>query len=245
MKVSWTTKLILSLALLSACFYGINYLVFRDPSFMLRLVTLQLGFVPISVLLITLFLNRLIANREKSMRLEKVNTIIGSFFSEVGTPLLKLFRDFDPKCHELSQKLIPTSEWSDADFRDARLYVRGRDHTVQIQKDKLTGLREFLLGKRIFLLSLMGNGVLLEHESFTDLLTAVFHLTEELAYRVDVTKLSDADYQHLSDDIKRAYTALVSEWLGYMRHLKDNYPYFYSLATRINPLNPKACAEFA
>ena len=117
MKVSWTTKLILSLALLSACFYGINYLVFRDPSFMLRLVTLQLGFVPISVLLITLFVNRLIANREKGMRLEKVNTIIGSFFSEVGTPLLKLFRDFDPKCHELSQKLIPTGEWSDADFR--------------------------------------------------------------------------------------------------------------------------------
>jgi len=244
MKASWRTKLILSLTLLSACFYGINYLVFRDPPFMLRLITLQLGFVPISVLLITLFLNRLIANREKRTMMEKLNVVIGGFFSEVGTPLLKLFRDFDPNCNALNQKLMLTGEWSDADFADARLYVNNRDCTVKLEKDKLEGLREFFLEKRAFLLSLMGNGVLLEHESFTDLLAAVFHLTEELAHRVDVTKLSDADYEHLSGDIKRAYASLLSEWLAYMRHLRDNYPYFYSLATRINPLNPDASPEF-
>lgn len=244
MKASWRTKLILFLTLLSACFYGINYLVFRDPPFMLRLVTLQLGFVPISVLLITLFLNRLIANREKRVMMERLNVIIGSFFSEVGTPLLKLFRDFDPSCRELNQKLMLSGEWSDADFSDARAYVASRDCTVKLEKDKLEGLRGFLLGRRAFLLSLMGNGVLLEHESFTDLLAAVFHLTEELAHRVDVTKLSDADYEHLSGDIKRAYASLLSEWLDYMRHLRDNYPYFYSLATRINPLNPDASPEF-
>lgn len=245
MKASWTTKLILSLTLLSACFYGINYLVFRDLSFMLRLITLQLGFVPISVLLITLFLNRVIANREKSMRLQRLNPVIGGFFSEVGTSLLKLFCDLDPECHELSRRLIPTGEWSDADFANARLYANSRDCTVKVDRDRLAGLREFLLEKRAFLLGLMGNGNLLEHESFTDLLTAVFHLTEELAYRVDVARLSDADIEHLSVDIKRAYTLLLSEWLGYMRHLRDNYPYFYSLATRINPLNPEASAEFA
>jgi hypothetical protein len=36
-------------------------------------------------------------------------------------------------------------------------------------------------------------------------------------------------------DIKRAYGLLVDQWLVYMKHLKDNYPYLFSLAMRVNP----------
>jgi len=28
-----------------------------------------------------------------------------------------------------------------------------------------------------------------------------------------------------------------------MKHLKENYPYLFSQAVRINPFNPKACVE--
>jgi hypothetical protein len=42
-----------------------------------------------------------------------------------------------------------------------------------------------LLSKRDFLVALMENPNLLEHESFTDLLWAVFHLVEELAVRLN------------------------------------------------------------
>lgn len=81
---------------------------------------------------------------------------------------------------------------------------------------------------------------MLEHESFTELLQAVFHLTEELAHRKDVTQLPDADYQHLANDTKRAYILLVHEWLEYMNYLKDNYPYLFSLAMRTNPFDQDA-----
>jgi hypothetical protein len=87
------------------------------------------------------------------------------------------------------------------------------------------------------------NPNLLEHESFTDLLMSVFHLTEELAHRGDFSTLPDTDYRHLAEDIKRAYKSLLSEWLEYMKYIRTSYPYFYSLAVRANPLNPAARPE--
>jgi len=243
MQTKWRTKLILYLILVSLFFYGLNYIIFKDLSFMARLLTLQLGFVPISVILITLFLNQLIARREKTTRLAKLNMVIGSFFSEIGTPLLKLLPNFDPNRSELSRELDLASQWSDRDFSNAIKYLNKRDYTIQIQKDKLEELRNFLLGKRILLLRIVENPNLFEHESFTDLLQAMFHLTDELAQRDDVRELPDTDYEHLANDIQRAYIMLISEWLAYLQHLKDNYPYFYSLAVRTNPLNPDASPE--
>ncbi len=48
--------------------------------------------------------------------------------------------------------------------------------------------------------------------------------------------------QHLYGDIRRANSLLIREWLGYMHHLQHDYPYMFSLATRINPFNPDATA---
>lgn len=48
------------------------------------------------------------------------------------------------------------------------------------------------------------------------------------------------DLQHLAGDIKRAYIRLAGEWLDYMKYLKDNYPYLFSLAMRMNPFDQNA-----
>ena len=242
-RFSWRTNLVLLLIAASLFFYLINYLIFRDPPFMLRLLTLQLGFVPISVILITLFLNQLLVRRERRSRLEKLNMVIGAFFSEVGTTLLKSFSDFNPHRDKISKELVITSDWSDQDFADVHGYFRNYDFSIEMQIDYLEELRSLLIEKRGFLLRLLENPNLLEHESFTDLLWAIFHLTEELAHREDVRKLPDTDYEHLANDTKRAYGLLVSEWIAYMQHLRDSYPYLFSLAVRTNPLDPRASVE--
>jgi hypothetical protein len=69
-----------------------------------------------------------------------------------------------------------------------------------------------------------------------------FVLTEELAYRSDTACLPSSDIGHLSRDVKRVYHLIVGEWLSYMRHLKKNYPFLFSLAMRINPMDRSACA---
>jgi hypothetical protein len=44
-------------------------------------------------------------------------------------------------------------------------------------------------------------------------------------------------------DINRGYRLLVFEWVTYMEHLKEHYPYLFSLAMRTNPFDPEAQAE--
>jgi hypothetical protein len=243
MKTSWRTGLLVLLIVLSGMFYGINYGVYRDTTYMGRLLRMQLGFVPIQVILITLFLNSVIAGREKRARLAKLNMVIGSFFSEFGENLLRIFTDLDPKGDDLKRVVLLAREWTDGDFAAAHEYVKKHDYTIRINVGRLLELREFLLMKRTFMLWLVENPNLLEHKAFTDLLMSVFHLTEELAHRGDLSTLPDTDYRHIADDITRAYRSLLTQWLEYMKHISTSYPYFYSLAVRANPLNPDARPE--
>ena len=182
----------------------------------------------------------LFTKREKQIRLEKLNMVIGVFFSEVGTKLLALFSNYDPNVDTIRKELIIQDNWTKQDFLVVSKRLKKYDYEVDMNKVDLEILQSFLLKKRDFLLRLLENSSLLEHESFTEFLRAVFHLTEELAYREDISKLPYSDKVHLVGDIKRAYNLIVSEWLDYMEHLKNNSPYLFSLAMRINPFDLNA-----
>lgn len=101
-------------------------------------------------------------------------------------------------------------------------------------------IRHFLQEKRNFLLRLLENPVLLEHQDFTDLLRAVFHLTEELERREDVGIIPETDVIHLSGDVNRVYRLITFEWLSYMRYLEKSLPVLFSLAIRTNPFDEEA-----
>jgi hypothetical protein len=228
------------LIFLSAIFYLIHYAIFRDAYHMFSYLLGDIAFVPIEVLLVTVVIHQLLSAREKSARMAKLNMVIGAFFSEVGTRLLTYFSDWDPNLAKIRTHLVVTNSWSQKEFLDMSKRLKTYDYTVDIQKADFNGLRIFLGKKLDFLLRLLENPMLLEHESFTDLLWAVFHLAEELAARDSFTKLPLADYEHLAGDIKRVYVFLVHQWLNYMEHLKDNFPYLFSLAMRTNPFDQEA-----
>ena len=238
--VHWQITLGVSLIVLSAIVYVIHYLIFRDPHHIFIYLIGDIAFVFFEVLMVTLVIHRLLSEREKRNRLEKLNMVIGAFFSEVGTKLLTYLSDFDPKLDRISRELIVTKDWSEQEFRIVSKRLGDYDYGVDIQKVSLKHLCSFLIGKRDFLLRLLENPNLLEHESFTEVLRAVFHLTEELGNREDLGSLPDTDYQHLAGDIERVYLRLVRQWLDYMKHLKHNYPYLFSLAMRTNPFDQEA-----
>jgi hypothetical protein len=233
------------LLLLSVFFYCIHYAVFHDSHHLFIYLFGDIAFVFIEVLLVTLIIHQVLNSREKRSMLKKLNMVIGAFFSEVGISLLSSLQEFDCECKNLSQHLLVDNSWSAKKFIETRKTIQGVDYKIDIQKGDLETLKAFLLDKRGFLLGLLENPNLLEHEDFTELLWAVFHLTEELSHRESVHGLPKSDYQHLSGDAKRAYTLLVLEWLSYMKHLKDSYPYLFSLAVRTNPFNPEALIEVA
>ena len=241
----WRIWFGVGLVALSLLLFTLHYAVFQD-SHHLGIFTLHdLAFLPIEVLIVTMVIHELLEYRDKKSMLEKLNMVIGAFFSEMGSELLERLTTFDPDREQISSDLIPTTDWTDADFTRATKRVVASSSNVDARLGDIVGLTDFLVSKRDFMLRLLENPNVLEHEQFTDLLWAVFHLTEELSHREDLSSLSEHDLEHLSGDLQRAYALLTAQWLSYLKHLKKSYPYLYSLAIRTNPLDPNAHAEVA
>jgi len=248
-QISWRLKIAILLILSSAILYIIQYLIFNKLETEMFYLGIDLAFLPIEVLLVVLIIETSISQREKNILLEKLNMVIGVFFSEVGTDLLTEISKFDLRSGKINKKLIINGNWIDGDFNNAKNDIINTKYFLDINgtdKDSIQFLietKEFLHGKHEFLLTLLENPNLLEHETFTDLLRAVFHLTEELEKRDCIYDLSKADYQHLKFDIERVYNIMIYEWVGYMEYLMKNYPYLFSLAMRTNPFDPEATVE--
>ena len=239
-RYSWYIVTGSMLIVLSVLLYTLHFFIFHDPHHILIYFVGDIAFVPIEVLLVSIIIHRMLNMREKKSMLEKLNMVIGAFFSEIGTSLLKNFGEFLTQQNTVSERLLTIKDWSKADFQSFKKNFKASDLSIKIQCEDLEQFRTFILGKREFLLRLLENPNLLEHDTFTDLLWAVTHLTEELAYRESCNGLPETDLQHLTGDMKRVYILLIQEWLDYMQHLKQNYPYLFSLAVRMNPFNPAA-----
>jgi hypothetical protein len=237
---NWQIALGVSLLVCSAFFYLLHYLIFRDPHHIFIYLVGDVAFVFIEVLLVTLIIHRVLETREKRARLEKLNMVIGAFFSEVGTELLKILSKLDPKMEAERSELTVGKSWTERDFARVARRLNDFDYGVDPAMVDWGGLREFLVGKRDFLLRLLENPNLLEHEVFTSLLQAVFHLAEELGARRRLDGLPATDYRHLAGDIRRVYIQLVQQWLAYMKYLKGSYPYLFSLALRTHPFDKSA-----
>ncbi len=242
-RLNWQFFLGLVLVVLSVAAYYIHYLIFRDLHHIFIYLVGDIAFVFLEVFLVTLVMHQLLHYREKKQLLNKLNMVIGAFFSEVGTDLLKTFSVFDKEAYKITQQLIVSNAWSEKEFHKIAQKVKSHPYKVDSRRGDLDGIKGFLKEKRQFLLTLLENPNLLEHESFTNLLWAVFHLTEELVRRRNLSELPETDYEHLSGDIKRVYHLLIAEWLNYMRHLKNIYPYLFSLAVRTNPFDAQAKVE--
>lgn len=239
-QARWHITLAAALIAASAVSYLIQISIFHRTEETLFYMLQDVAFVPIQVLLVTLFLNQLLAAREKQALMKKLNMLIGTFHIEVGAELIRRCSAFAGDLTEVRKRLKVTPRWTAREFQDAAAFVKGADLRIDSRAADLDSLKELLETKRYFLLGLLANPNLLEHDTFTDLLWAVFHLAEELAARKGFEGLPRVDYDHLSGDIKRAYSLLLSEWLFYMKHLREDYPYLFSLAVRMSPLDPDA-----
>lgn len=243
-SLSKRSDLMILLMLLASIFlYGLDYIIVGQ----FREVCLgflgNLAFLPIYVLFVTLMIERLLKEREKEALRQKMNMVIGVFFSEVGTYLLKDGFNFLLNKQDLAARVKISPVWGDQEFRSLALYLDTGDLKMDSRTCSMDCLKDFLVSRRNFMLGLLENPNLLEHDGFTDLLWAVFHLLEELQMRSSLQSLPEADLDHLSGDIRRAYTHLLNQWIIYLQHLRSDYPYLYSLAIRNNPLNPDAHIE--
>jgi hypothetical protein len=238
--------LLLGVVLLSTSvgLYFVHYLIFRDSQHILSFLLEDIAFVPLQVLLITFIIEELLNEREKRSTISRLNMVVGAFFNEIGTGLLAKMPAFEESTGRIAPHLLVSGHWNNKQFLQARQHIARHDFKVNSKKGELKEVQTFLGERKTFLLRLLENPTLTEYESFTDMLLAVFHLSDELSRRETLDDLPPDDYHHLALDIERAYRALIYEWLRYMNHLKQDYPYLFSLAVRTNPFNPDASVIF-
>jgi hypothetical protein len=220
---------------ISALLYFVHYLIFRDAQHIFIYMLSDLAFLPLEVFLVVVVIERVLAGREKQAIMQKLNMVVGAFFSEVGNELLQRLMVCFEESGDIRRHLDVKTNWSRADFNNAIEFARTIKGEIDFSCLDLDGLKKFLVQKRQFLLALLENPNLLEHERFTDLLWATFHLTEELESRESLTGLPKADIKHIAGDTQRVYRHLIVEWLFYVSHLKSKYPYLFSLVARTHP----------
>lgn len=220
---------------LSAVLYFVHYLIFRDTHHIFIYAFGDLAFLPLEVLIVGVVIERILDHNEKQEKLQKLNMVIGVFYSELGNFLLGYLIDGFDNREEICRILNISVDWKKEDFRKAFETLSRLKINPNARKADLPGLKTYLADKRDFLLELLANPGLLENDKFTDALWAVTHLSEELQARHSLADLPESDMNHLGGDIARAYGHLAGEWLEYGEHLHAKYPYLYSLVVRTHP----------
>jgi hypothetical protein len=228
----------IALILISVLVCLVTWRIYGKPEEIAFWLLMETAFLPIQVLLVGLIIERLLARHARRERLHKMNMVIGTFFSELGTGLLGDLAVSLENRPEILPALAVRGDWTAADFRKAIEHAAMVEWRVSAERLDLAALRARLAAKRDLLVLLLANPNLLEHERFTDLLWAVFHLMEELAVRPSLENLPKTDLEHLAGDAKRVCLHLAGEWLRYCRHLQQTYPYVFSLMVRTHPLQP-------
>ena len=219
----------------SGLMYLIHYLIFRDAHHIFLYLIGDLAFLPLEIFLVVIVIERILNHREKQSQFQKLNMVIGAFFSEVGNQLLGDLLPYIDNRDSIKQHLAVSMDWTSNDFKNAMAFTRSIAGEINYRDIDMDALKGFLIQRRQFLLRMLENPNLLEHDRFTDLLWSIFHLTEELEIRPSLTNLPQRDLEHIAGDIKRAYSQLLAEWIYYVEHLKKNYPFLFSLVSRTHP----------
>ena len=238
----WKIKFSILMIVLIIIIYGSNYLVLGDGEHIISYIWTHLGFIPVDILVVAFLLDEIIERKEKEAKLEKLDMLMSTFFSELGNELINQLSVVN-KYKTSTENLKSIKDWDEKDF-DNKLeelekhpLIYQADISPQEREEFLRNLRELLVSKREFIINLINNPNLLEKEEFHALINAILHLDEELEHRRDLALVNDADFGHLNGDMQRVYSKLIHGWIYYLKYLYKYYPYMIALIIRTNPFD--------
>lgn len=236
-KYNWRIGFGIILIVISFFVYFIHYLIFKDLHHIMIYLIGDIAFLFLEIFIVTLIIERFITEREKKIMLSKLNVVLGAFFGEIGIKFLDNFSCYVKDLKILKDKLKIKSDWDKDNFKITFKEIEDFKYELCLNRENFESIKKFLMLKREFLVQLMGNPNLIEHDRFTELLLSLFHLCEELESRENLQTIPDSDFEHIKNDFKRAYFNMIREWIYYVQHLQNTYPFLFSFFIRKNPFN--------
>ena len=224
------------LVLLSVILHYIHVLIFNDVHHTMIFLVADIAFIPLEVFFTTIVIDKMIERREKEHLLEKLNMLIGLFYTELGTKLLSDIVKGDAHGVMANHRTITADTWCDKSFAKLHEDILQYDYEINIDKINLRDIRNRLDNNKDLLINLISNGSLLEHETFTEMLMTIMHLKEELDTRYS-KDIEEYEIKHIEKDLMDVYKYLTIEWAEYMKYLSRNYPSLYCKALINNPFD--------
>ncbi len=224
----------------SAVIYLVQFWLFHDTRDTFFYLLQDWAFLPVQIAVVTIAVGQIIGSREKRERMEKTQMLASTFFSDCGMAMFRtMLRPLLNK-EVLWPALKIEKDWGPRDFAAAVEAVHRCPLSFRLSPTCMTHLREIFQEKHMSMMIIISNPALLEHEVFTDMLWAIFHLKDELSARTNFDHLPSVEQEHLNDDMERALRAILVNWIGHMQHIQAEYPFLFLLEIENNPLSPEA-----
>lgn len=219
-------KISLVLIFLTIILFLIHYLIFGQGYNTAYYSLMSVCLIPINILAVTIVFENILEYNSKKEKLNKLNMLVGIFFSEIGYELMRIIISSDANAKNLISSF--------SNLNEVEKIIKNHKHNINIHQIDIANLENLISDNNTILITAISNDNVLEHEIFTDLLMSIMHLKEELSF-MKKNNLYDIDFQHLKIDIMRVYKNLTLQWIKYLYHLEKFYPYLYKNAIQVNP----------
>ena len=128
---SWKFKFSILMIILIIIIYGSNILILKDPEHVISYIWTHLGFIPVDILLVAFLLDEIISKKEHEAVMEKLDMLMGTFFSEIGNDLIGMLSTAN-KYKADTEYLKSINSWT--------LLINFMNNSNLLEKDEFTSL---------------------------------------------------------------------------------------------------------
>ena len=197
----------------SVVLYVLHYLVFRDLHHIGIFFLHELAGMPLEVILVSLFFDKLIEKTHEEENKSKLSIIETLFFNESGGNMLRYLSSFDPNFQQLSDVLAVRMDWKSVDYQAARLHLKDYPFHLDVEKVDFFGLHYHLDERHAYYRNILENPALTQSNEFTELVMKIYLMWEELDCRTDLYNLDLHEKHYLGELLTEIYEELVVYWL--------------------------------
>ncbi len=221
--------IVLLLIILSVGIYSLQIAIFHDTRNTAFYILQDFAFMPVTIAVATLVVGELINEQERRDRRRKTRMLTSTFFTEMGTRLIRIIVDASEQKEALRAIMVFRCQ-HEKDLKAQWERINGMQIRVCLTADSYTRSMELIKEGQMALLVLSSNSLLMEHEHFTDLLWGLFHLIDEYNLRGAYEELTEQDIRHLNDDFSEVLRLLMLNYTANAKYVRETYPNLYRTA---------------